>query len=103
MAFSSVLLFYPLALLLQLLMKNLQRLKSHHGGDRGGNGADHISAHTVVKCSPSFFLEYDGAGAYDATVSRYVNHSVRGRGAWWPGLIAKTMLTALEGYMVVRL
>jgi hypothetical protein len=81
----------------------LQRLKGHHGSDRGWDSADHIGAHTVVKGSPPLFLEYYGTCADDTSVARHVYHAVGRGGPWRAGLIPNSVLTSLERYVIVRL
>jgi hypothetical protein len=73
---GSILVLCPLPLLFQLLMDHLQGLKSHHGGDGGGDSADHVSPHAIVEGSPSFLVEYDGASPDDAAISGHVDHAV---------------------------
>jgi hypothetical protein len=75
-ALPSTLLLYPPTLVLHLLMDYLQGLKGHHGSDSSRDSADHISAHTIVKGSPTLFLEYHGTSADDASVARRVDHAV---------------------------
>jgi hypothetical protein len=103
LASPSILFLYPPTLVLHLLMDYLQRLKGHHGSDRSWDSADHISTHTVVKGSPSFFLEYHGTGADDATVARHVDHAVGRGGPWRARLVPNSMLATLERYVIVRL
>ena len=60
---------YPPALILELLVDNFQRFECQHGRDRRRNGANHVSAHSVIEGSPTLFLENDYARSENAAVA----------------------------------